>query len=181
MIRKILTSGAIVASVAVGVGNQVTAQSYPIDCAIILCLAGGWPASTECTSAKAEFIRRATPFPVEPPVQPWNCPMNAGTGFGQTDLSDPSFDFIRSVRVWDVVYSHRERGKDEDCGESGRVQLGEYDDRGEYSKSGQPFTSIPTWIVSDRSCRPRHSGGTRAVGLEWQSEEGVSGFEVIHY
>lgn len=53
------------------------AQAYPIDCAILLCLAGGFPASTECTAARAEFIRRITPWPIEPPLQIWRCPMNA--------------------------------------------------------------------------------------------------------
>lgn len=53
------------------------ALAYPIDCAILLCLAGGFPASVECTAAKAEFIRRITPFPVEPPLQIWRCPMSA--------------------------------------------------------------------------------------------------------
>lgn len=51
------------------------ASAYPIDCAILLCLAGGWPASAECAAAKAVFIRRITPFPIEAPLQPWNCPM----------------------------------------------------------------------------------------------------------
>ena len=53
------------------------AQSYPIDCAILLCLAGGWPASVPCTRARAEFMRRITPWPVEPPLQIWRCPMHA--------------------------------------------------------------------------------------------------------
>ena len=52
------------------------ASAYPIDCAILLCLAGGWPASTECSSARAEFIRRITPWPIEPPLQIWRCPMH---------------------------------------------------------------------------------------------------------
>ena len=37
------------------------AQGYPIDCAILLCLAVGWPASGPCPSARAEFMRRITP------------------------------------------------------------------------------------------------------------------------
>lgn len=51
------------------------AQTYPIDCAILLCLSGGWPASEPCARARAEFIRRITPMPVEPPLQIWRCPM----------------------------------------------------------------------------------------------------------
>lgn len=53
------------------------AQAYPIDCAILLCLAGGWPASAPCAAARAEFIRRITPWPIEPPLQIWLCPMGA--------------------------------------------------------------------------------------------------------
>lgn len=56
--------------------SPVAAQSYPIDCAILLCLAGGWPASVPCVRARAEFIRRITPWPIEPPLQIWNCPLN---------------------------------------------------------------------------------------------------------
>lgn len=51
-------------------------EAYPIDCAILLCLAGGWPASAECSRARAEFVRRITPWPVEPPLQVWRCPMH---------------------------------------------------------------------------------------------------------
>ena len=53
------------------------AAAYPVDCAILLCLAGGWPASAECAHARAVFIRRITPWPIEPPLQIWNCPMRA--------------------------------------------------------------------------------------------------------
>ncbi len=51
------------------------ARAYQIDCAILLCLAGGWPSSAPCAAAWAEFIRRITPFPIEPPLQIWRCPM----------------------------------------------------------------------------------------------------------
>ncbi len=61
----------------VGVPQRSNAQTYPIDCAILLCLSGGWPASVPCARARAEFIRRITPWPVEPPLQIWRCPMGA--------------------------------------------------------------------------------------------------------
>ena len=37
------------------------AAAYKIDCAILLCLAGGSPPSATCVAARAEFIRRITP------------------------------------------------------------------------------------------------------------------------
>jgi len=57
--------------------KPASAQIYQIDCAILLCLSGGWPASVPCARARAEFIRRITPWPVEPPLQIWRCPMAA--------------------------------------------------------------------------------------------------------
>ena len=79
--------GAVVAIVGAASPAPVVAQSYPIDCAILLCLAGGWPASVPCTRAKAEFIRRITPWPVEPPLQIWRCPMHAAFRIGPDDLA----------------------------------------------------------------------------------------------
>ncbi|BBU59500.1 hypothetical protein KU6B_57650 (plasmid) [Mameliella alba] len=60
-----------------GTQGRAQDQTYPIDCAILLCLAGGWPASAPCANARAEFIRRITPWPIEPPLQIWRCPMHA--------------------------------------------------------------------------------------------------------
>lgn len=53
------------------------AAAYQIDCAILLCLAGGFPPSEPCARARAEMIRRITPWPIEPPLQLWRCPMRA--------------------------------------------------------------------------------------------------------
>lgn len=64
------------------------AVAYPVDCAILLCLAGGWPASAECAHARAVFIRRITPWPIEPPLQLWNCPMRASLRDGGKFLKD---------------------------------------------------------------------------------------------
>ena len=64
-----LRAGAAVAATAVSVSLSAPAAAYPVDCAILLCLAGGWPASAECANARAVFIARITPWPVEPPLQ----------------------------------------------------------------------------------------------------------------
>ncbi len=76
--RRLLSTAAMI---AIGLtplaAKPVAAQGYQIGCAILLCLAGGWPASVPCARARAEFIRRITPWPVEPPLQIWRCPMRA--------------------------------------------------------------------------------------------------------
>lgn len=77
---KILVMGCLLAAAIVtGSGKDAKAGpgGAPIDCAILLCLAGGWPSSPECSAARTEFIRRITPWPVEPPLQIWRCPLGA--------------------------------------------------------------------------------------------------------
>ena len=75
--KYLLLFVATLAFVHISLPSSTRAQTYPIDCAILLCLSGGWPASVPCARARAEFIRRITPWPVEPPLQVWRCPMGA--------------------------------------------------------------------------------------------------------
>ncbi|MDE3027139.1 MAG: hypothetical protein KGH84_01910, partial [Paracoccaceae bacterium] len=67
------------------------AQGAPIDCAIFLCLAGGFPASAECSAAEAVFIARIESF--QPPLQLWNCPM--GASFHPEGKTPPLFTLAR--------------------------------------------------------------------------------------
>ena len=94
LLSKVAT-GLTAVGISLGLGtSQTTAQSYQIDCAILLCLSGGWPASTPCARARAEFIRRITPWPVEPPLQIWRCPMGANYSAPDKNASMP--------RLWDI-------------------------------------------------------------------------------
>jgi hypothetical protein len=72
-----LRAAATLAATAVSLSLAAPAAAYPVDCAILLCLAGGWPASAQCVHARTVFIARITPWPIEPPLQIWNCPMRA--------------------------------------------------------------------------------------------------------
>ncbi len=49
------------AGLALTMITPASAQGYQVHCAILLCLAGGWPASAPCAHARAVFIRRLTP------------------------------------------------------------------------------------------------------------------------
>lgn len=82
-----------------GPSTRAQAQAYQIDCAILLCLSGGWPASVPCARARAEFIRRVTPWPVEPPLQIWRCPMGASF---QADRTENGFG-----RIYDILSNER--------------------------------------------------------------------------
>mgnify|MGYP005839867403 FL=1 len=223
------------------------AQTYPIDCAILLCLSGGWPASVPCARARAEFIRRITPWPVEPPLQIWRCPMgasyqmdrrsygterffdilleqrddrpgqslpltddtfnrasqkavwNAGKGAedvvsadfvlryvqdrADVDISGPEFNFVRSIRVFDVRFaSQRTVGENDQCRRYALVYLGTYGRQGDFS-----------WVVSAPTALPDAHVGlegwgadcpsiyNRSVFVDWRDYEGTYGFEQVNY
>ena len=191
------------------------ASAYPVDCAILLCLAGGWPASAECAHARAVFIRRITPWPIEPPLQIWNCPMRASLrtpsaverlfeiGASSTapmrteapvpddvlphpaaaqadvDIADPAFDFVRSIRVFEITYQQR-RNRDGDCNIRSVVYGGSYGEQGDYNRRRSSPAAVPE--ASDfnipGSCSSyRH----RSVFVEWRDFEGGYGFEEVHY
>ena len=78
------------------VGSVEPAPAYQVDCAILLCLAGGWPASAPCAHARAVFIRRITPWPIEPPLQIWRCPM--GASFSAPAVESPM------ERLYDIAF-----------------------------------------------------------------------------
>lgn len=232
---------------AISLPSSSRAQKYPIDCAILLCLSGGWPTSVPCSRARAEFIRRITPWPVEPPLQIWRCPMGAsyeikpqpsGTDriydilfqtddmrprqsfpanhrapdsitepavwrFDGTsdqlvppdfalrlvqdradiDISGPEFNFVRSIRVFDVRYARQqESGRDGDCNRSAVVVLGTYGTQGDFSWQRSSTTSLPlAHLGLERWGDNCPSIYHRSVFVDWRDYEGNYGFEQVNY
>jgi hypothetical protein len=229
--------------------TQASAQTYPIDCAILLCLSGGWPASVPCARARTEFIRRVTPWPVEPPLQIWRCPMGAsydgsansrptvrifdaifdGAGvppnsstlhplFDQAakagdmlglktsnhvwsnlvsadytlhsvenradiDISGPAFDFVRSIRVFDVRYAwQRESGESGECNRNADVELGTYGTQGDFSWRSSSQAALPAAHTGleqwGEHCPSIYH---RSVFVDWRDYSGNYGFEQVNY
>lgn len=224
--------------------NPARSQTYPIDCAILLCLSGGWPTSVPCTRARAEFIRRITPWPVEPPLQIWRCPMGASFNSDGTyrlreriydirhssprplpqslpisprflevssamlrnagsrpdallddltlqlvqdradiDISGPEFNFVRSIRVFDVRYARQhEAGEDGDCNRSANVVLGTYGIQGDFSWARSSLAALPdAHIGLERWGQNCPSIYHRSVFVDWRDYEGNYGFEQVDY
>ena len=192
------------------------AAAYPVDCAILLCLAGDWPASAECAHARAVFIRRITPWPIEPPLQIWNCPMRVSfrseyrsldrlfdiaargdlaapimslpeqaiepmlvDAQADVDISDPAFDFVRSIHVFEITYQQR-RSSDGDCNSWGSVYMGSYGEQGDYSRRRSSMAAVPeaSDFAIPSSCS---SYWHRSVFVEWRDYEGIYGHEEVHY
>ena len=208
-----LRAAATLAATAVSLSLATPAAAYPVDCAILLCLAGGWPASAECAHARTVFIARITPWPVEPPLQIWNCPMRASfrgeakpierlfdigvrgeplvsipatpwalqlvQDRADVDISDPAFDFVRSIRVFEITYQQR-RSSDGDCNSWGAVYMGTYGQQGDYSRRRSSITAVPEasdLAVPDQCRDYRH----RSVFVEWRDYKGAHGHEEVHY
>ena len=246
---KTLLSSAAVALTLIGFSppTPARAQTYPIDCAILLCLSGGWPASDPCTRARAEFIRRITPWPVEPPLQIWRCPMAVSFGTfpssssanrvfevlfrvtragprqsfphrdasemakpieaawrhlvtseqrvhaertlwlvkdrADIDISGREFDFVRSIRVFDIRYARQHESRyDGDCNRSATVVLGTYGTQGDFAWQRSTITALPAAHVGlerwGESCpRIYH----RSIFVDWRDNGGAYGFEQVNY
>ena len=245
LLKKLLPS-VVVALTVTGLSLPMSAraQTYPIDCAILLCLSGGWPASVPCARARAEFIRRITPWPVEPPLQIWRFPMGASfeaapaansadrifeaffqnnsTGPRQSfpardtadpitaawrtpeapeflvpadqalrlvqdradiDISGPEFNFVRSIRVFDVRYARQhESGRDGDCNRSATVVLGTYGTQGDFAWQRSSITALPSAHIGlERWVQHCPSIYHRSVFVDWRDYEGNYGFEQVNY
>ena len=228
LIKELLPSVAVALTVTgLSLPAPARAQTYPIDCAILLCLSGGWPASVSCARARAEFIRRITPWPVEPPLQIWRCPMGASYESDQPsniagrifevlyrpdnrrplqsssvydlfpadwvlqlvqdpadiDISGPEFNFVRSIRVFDVRYARQhESGLDGDCNRSANVALGTYGNQGDFSWQRSSITALPDAHVGlerwGQNCPGIYH---RSVFVDWRDYQGNYGFEQVNY
>ena len=168
--------------------------AYPVDCAILLCLAGGWPAHPVCQHARAVFMARVTPWPVEPPLQIWRCPMGGGAGGAavavassstgaDVDISDPAFDPVRSIRVYHVQYRQRSTSEGQECYRSDRSRVGAYGPQGEFAWEDVPASAIPSGPGLSGFDRPPGCRTYRysAVAVEWTDIEGSRGFEEVRY
>jgi hypothetical protein len=202
----------LVATAALAVLGAVSrpVAAYQIDCAILLCLAGGFPASEPCTRARAVMIRRITPWPIEPPLQLWRCPMRATFLSKPEDaarVEDAAFmlglpgdilqdnndrpelwkafgedvtDYVMAIKVYDLRYSRWYSSHDGSCNETGRLQVGTYDRDWRFSWRLAPYSASPTWLFSTRHTNCP-SVWFRGVGMEWLDQAGAKGTEIVRY
>ena len=248
-LRQNLKKGAAIAATGLLFAGPAKAQSYSIDCAILICLSGGWAhPSAECTAARAEFIRRVTPWPIEPPLQIWNCPMGVNdrkdtdapdatqtykvlfgdssplqslplpslteeitqehavlrssgntapraqnepmlqpvqdysneNGTADVDISNPVFDFVRSIRVYNIrIDDDRDSQADGgDCSRYASVRRGTYGQQGNFQWRSANRGDIPAAFGLTRSgC----SLQARAVFIDWRDLDGNYGYERVNY
>ncbi|WP_371832258.1 hypothetical protein [Paracoccus benzoatiresistens] len=187
-----LTRIALAASVSTmaAVVPAAPAAAYPIDCAILLCLAGGFPASVECSAAKAELLRRITPWPIEPPLQLWRCPMGGGgvslpSGGGSDSLAPEVAKYRDAIELWSL-------SKHVTSGSGGRdlyVNVGRYGyaPSGDFVQFRTSEDDVPDWLDEEvrrqtGSTLMNHYGpGFRSIVLRMQDYTGAYSTEWVSY
>lgn len=167
--------------------------AYPIDCAILLCLVGGWPANPHCDAARAEFVRRITPWPVEPPLQIWRCPMGSGASLiippsaggprDDTGREASAFDPTLSIQVHHIRFRQRSTSDGQECYRRDASRVGVYDEEGEFRWTDAPAGSVPSGpglsgFDPPPSCRTYQY---QAVAVSWRDASGGRGFEEVRY
>jgi hypothetical protein len=99
------------------------------------------------------------------------------------DISGPEFNFVRSIRVFDVRYARQhESGRDGDCNRSATVVLGTYGTQGDFSWHRSSITALPEAHVGlerwGQNCPGIYH---RSVFVDWRDYEGNYGFEQVNY
>ena len=194
-VRRLLRSSVVVCVIGLAL-PAAPARAYAVDCAILLCLAGGWPMSPVCQHAKVVFVTRLTPWPVEPPLQLWRCPMGGGrsadalSSVGGTAPKPgeglPAADVIGSIRVHHVRFTQRTTGgggMGRECQRDDRTEVGGYDEAGSFRWKEGVAAAVPSGPGLSRfdpppNCRTYRY---RAVAVSWTDALGQRGFKEVRY
>ena len=166
------------------------AAAYPVDCAILLYLAGGWPAHPVCQNARAVFMTRATPWPVEPPLQIWRLPHGRGRGRGRRGSVAVHGGGRRHLRPRlrprpldpgpRHQYCQRSTSEGQECYRSDRSRLGAYGPQGEFAWEEMSVAAVPAASTFDPppDCRTYRY---RGVVVSWADAEGERSYEEVRY
>lgn len=161
--------------------------AYSIDCALLLCLPGGFPGSEPCNRAYAEMMRRITPWPIEPPLQLWNCPLIAG-GAAVT-LGGPSpGDTVRSYQQGIEVWQISKRSTNSSGGREAEAHAvrNYYDATGNYRSQRMSGRAVPEWIEEQVRVHTGTSlvsdyGSFNAILTRYHDHEGAPIYEWVRY
>lgn len=110
-------------------------------------------------------------------------------GTADIDISGGDFDFVRSIKVYDVEWSewnHENNAGENDCRRGRqRIRLGSYGTQGNFSWSNTSVTAVTSLSWLGFTTRPDHNcayaGSFRGIGVEWRDYEGNHGHEVVRY
>ena len=171
---------------AMNIGPATTPSKRVRDLAKIGAPVAVFPASLSRNSMQglgaipADFMRSDDDTPISEMLHRIVAEVSEENGAADIDVSGPEFDFIRSIKVWNVMhYSHAKRGRNDECREQFNIQKGTYGAQGEFRWIPSEPSQVPDFVIPTRSCEP--GSYARAVGVEWTDIEGNHGYEVVRY
>jgi hypothetical protein len=99
------------------------------------------------------------------------------------DISGPEFNFVRSIRVFDVRYARQyQAGSEGECERSASVYIGTYGTQGDFTLQLSSITALPEAHVGLKGWGQNCPGiYHRSVFVDWRDSEGNSGFEQVNY
>ena len=99
------------------------------------------------------------------------------------DISGPEFDFVRSIRVFDVRYAEQyNAGSEGGCIRSASVVVGRYGIQGAFSWARtSPDILPPAYVGLEDWGIDCPQVSNRSVFVEWRDFEGTYGFEQVNY
>jgi hypothetical protein len=95
------------------------------------------------------------------------------------DISDPVFDFVRSIRVFEITY-HQQHNPHDGCERWGSVFLGTYGEQGDYSRRRSNISAVPEASelkIPENCISYRH----RSVFVDWRDYAGTYGHVEVQY
>lgn len=100
-------------------------------------------------------------------------------GQADVDISGPAFDFVRSIRLFQIEV-RRQRRRDGECSNWSSVRLGTYSAQGAFRWQASAPSQVP------KASGLRRSGfcsdySFRSVFVEWRDTAGLYGSEEVRY
>jgi hypothetical protein len=95
------------------------------------------------------------------------------------DISEPAFDFVRSIRVFEITYQ-MDQSDGSSCTTWSSVFEGSYNSQGAYSRRSSTPSAVPqaSGFREPQECR---TYSYRSVFVEWRDYQGSYGSEEVHY
>jgi hypothetical protein len=108
--------------------------------------------------------------------------LDATNGIADIDISGAEFNFVRSIRVFEIRVNQRESGPDNDCNRWSSVRLGSYGTQGDYGWRRSSVREIPeAHFGTERFGSNCPTVRNRSVFVDWRDYEGNYGFEQVDY
>ena len=105
-------------------------------------------------------------------------------GVADVDISGAEYDFVRSIRVYNVEYArqHENGGDNGECLRSEKVRVGTYGPQGDFHWSGSSVASLPKAFDGlERWGEDCPSLYQRSVFVDWADYQGNYGYEQVDY